>query len=116
MAVRACPWFAIRYRTWIARGALGHGMHRLSGVCRISSSGRDCPDRFKLDQLRRPDFPGRRGTAVNCNPNCYRGISAWGVPWLVLAVLTLQQLGQLLAGRRQVRAQARRPVIFVGPG
>src|SRR5580704_3229154 len=50
----------------------------------------------------RPDFPERRGTAVNCNPNCNRGLSAWGVPWLVLAVLTLQQLGQLLAGRRQV--------------
>jgi len=83
---------------------------------RISSSGRDCPDRFKLEQLRRPDFPERRGTAVNCNPNCNRGLSAWGVPWLVLAVLTLQQLGQLLAGRRQVRAQARGPVIFVGPG
>ena len=83
---------------------------------RISSSGRDCPDRFKLDQLRRPDFPERRGTAVNCNPNCNRGLSAWGVPWLVLAVLTLQKLGQLLAGRRQVRAQGCPPVIFVGPG
>jgi hypothetical protein len=85
---------------------------------RISSSARDCPDRFKLDQLRRPDSQRgeRRGTAVNCNPNCDRGLSAWGVPWLVLAVLTLQQLCQLLAGRRQVRAQARRPVIFVGPG
>jgi hypothetical protein len=47
---------------------------------RISSSGRDCPDRFKLDQLRRPDFPERRGTAMNCNPNCNRGLSAWEFP------------------------------------
>jgi hypothetical protein len=105
-----------RHRRPPERGAGQNRRFWVVNPNRISSSGRGCPDRFKLDQLRRPDFPGRRGTAVNCNPNCNRGLSAWGVPWLVLAVLTLQQLGQLLAGRRQVRAWARGPVIFVGPG
>jgi hypothetical protein len=36
---------------------------------RISSSGRDRPDRFKLDQPPWPVLLGRHRTAVNCNPN-----------------------------------------------
>ena len=43
---------------------------------RISSSGRGCPDRFKLDRRRWPVFPGRRCMVVNCNPNCNRDASA----------------------------------------
>jgi hypothetical protein len=37
---------------------------------RISSSGHDCSDRFKLDQPSRPVFPGWCRTVLNCNPNC----------------------------------------------
>jgi hypothetical protein len=35
---------------------------------RISRSGLSCPDRFNLDQRPWSVFPGRRRTAVNCNP------------------------------------------------
>jgi hypothetical protein len=37
---------------------------------RISSSGRHGSDRFRLDQRAWSVLPGRRRTALNCNPNC----------------------------------------------
>ena len=37
---------------------------------RISSSGRGCPDRFKLDQSSRAVPTERCRTVSNCNPNC----------------------------------------------
>ena len=43
---------------------------------RISSSGGDGPDWFKLDQLRLPVVSGRRRTVMNCNPNCNRGLGS----------------------------------------
>ena len=40
---------------------------------RISSSGRDSPDRFRLDQHPWPDLAGLCRTALNCNRNCNPG-------------------------------------------
>ena len=39
---------------------------------RISSSGRACPDRFRLDQHLWPVLPGRCCTPLNCSPDCNR--------------------------------------------
>jgi hypothetical protein len=44
----------------------------LAGPNRISSSGRWCSDRFKLDQLSWVAFPELRRTASNCNPALWR--------------------------------------------
>ena len=63
----------------LAECAAGRRCWRLCGdvavlpcctVYRISSSGRGCPDRFKLDRFRGSVFGGRCCTAVNCNPKC----------------------------------------------
>jgi len=40
---------------------------------RISSSGRDSPDRFRLDQHPWPVLAGLCRTALNCNRNCSPG-------------------------------------------
>jgi hypothetical protein len=40
---------------------------------RISSSGRDSPDRFRLDQHPWPVLAGLCRTALNCNRNCNPG-------------------------------------------
>ena len=42
-------------------------------MSRISSLGRGCPDRFKLDQRAWSVPPVRHRTTVNCNPNCNLG-------------------------------------------
>jgi 8-oxo-dGTP pyrophosphatase MutT (NUDIX family) len=43
---------------------------------RISSLGRGCPDRFKLDHRRRSVLPERCRAVLNCNPNCNPAVSS----------------------------------------
>ena len=50
---------------------------------RISSLGRGRPDQFRLDQHRCLVLFGRRCTAVNCNPDCNRGLSAWEASFVI---------------------------------
>jgi hypothetical protein len=48
----------------------------VAGPNRISSSGRNCSDRFRLDRRVRPVLRERRRVALNCNPNCNPQIRA----------------------------------------
>ena len=67
---------------------------------RISSSGRGCPDRFKLDQPSRPVFPGWCRTVLNCNRNCnpqicrseqvVRDRPLWSVCWADIPPLSMR--------------------------
>ena len=59
-------------RSWLLAAGRGRCCTWGCTVYRISSSGCDCPDRFKLDRRCWSVFPGRCCMAVNCNPNCNR--------------------------------------------
>jgi hypothetical protein len=81
---------------------------------RISSSGRGCPDRFKLDQPSRLVFPGRDRTAMNCNPQIRRsghivqGRLPWSVYWADIPDLSAWDR-RCLAAWQQCWQQSWRP-------